>query len=78
MESKAVFFRDSHVLCVMLTCTKAVPYPCEPYPWIELLQLGTKRHLTLEICRWGRHFSKLFLFFSQELLCCGLSKIFWE
>lgn len=21
----------------------AVPYPCEPYPWIELLQLGNKR-----------------------------------
>ena len=23
--------------------SKAVPYPSEPYPWIDLLQLGVKR-----------------------------------
>ena len=26
---------------------EAVPYPSEPYPWIELLQLGTKGLLAL-------------------------------
>lgn len=49
-------------------CTEAVPYPCEPYPWIELLQLGNKRRLTLEVCDvWGRHFVKLF--FSPGSFC---------
>ena len=24
---------------------EAVPFPCEPYPWIELLQLGRPRPL---------------------------------
>ena len=38
------------VFCSMLQhrlAPEAVPYPSEPYPWIELLQLGTKGLLAL-------------------------------